>query len=275
MRTTPLGVLFLSATLLWVGCTVESTSDDDDGGDSGEGGSAGSATGGKAGSTAGKGGATGGSAGSKGGQGGSTGGKGGYAGSAGSSGTDNGGSAGTYAGNAGAGPMDGGEGGWEPGAGGSGGEPEVGGEGGVPPKGWGSGGEGGADTAPAITDPVCDDENPGGTPYPDCEPSDAQDACEVCIQQSCCDESQACWAFAPGNVCGWGGPSGFGEIVCYTNCIKDWIANNGGACGTAAQDSCADSCVNTGCEAIGDQTWDLAVCMNTNCADECFGGSCG
>lgn len=270
MRTAPLGVLFLSVAVLWAGCTVESHSDDDDAGESGEGGSSGS--GGKSSGKAG----TAGKAGS---------GTGGYAdgGTAGTAGTGEGKAGSSNAGNGGyGGDVFGGgsgEGGWDTGTGGtpSGGTygesgdgpgPSVGGEGGWPSKNAGAGGEGDVDPV------VCDADDPQSSPYPDCEPVDADNSCEVCVQQSCCEESEACWAFGPKNACGWGGPNDEGEITCYQTCVTDWLDEHDGQCGQAALDECADRCATTACGEIADATWSLFQCMNTSCYDECFGGSC-
>ncbi|HEY3500342.1 MAG TPA: hypothetical protein VGK73_36875 [Polyangiaceae bacterium] len=269
MRTAPLGVLFLGVAMMWVGCSVESSDDDDNGGESGEGGTGGTGSSGKSGKSGSSG--TGGYA--DGGTAGSSQGKSGSGGS--SAGTASGG----YAGDDIVGGTSGGEGGWDSGTGGSvggtyggagdGPGPAVGGEGGWPSK--EDGGAGGEGPDPEAI--VCDSEEPDSTPYPNCEPVDANNECEACVEQNCCEESQACFAFAPFNVCGWGGPNEEGEINCYVDCISEWLDENG-ACGQAALDACADECTTAACNEFGDKTWDLAVCMNENCSDYCFGGSC-
>jgi len=284
MRMTPLGVLFLGLSMWWVGCSVETTGDDDDGGEAGEGGSAG--WGGKAGSSGRSGSSgTGGSGGWSGNEG-----KAGYSGDG--SGAVGNGNGGSYAGNGGSGATSqGGDAGDEatggtPTAGtwgdsGQGGEPPgVGGEGGVPPKSEG-GAAGEGDVRPiAECDPDESEAGAGGqpgsvgTPYPNCEPVDSDDECELCIQESCCEESKGCWALNPANVCGWGGPSeNSSEIGCYTDCIAEWVGDNA-ACGSAAHQACVTQCQTEECGEIGDATWALAVCMNDNCADECFGATC-
>jgi hypothetical protein len=275
MRASPLGVLFLGVAVLWVGCSVESTSDDDDGGESGEGGSSGSGTA-KAGAGSGGKAGWGGKAGSGGSDGGASGkaGNAGYGGSsAGTSGSGGTGAFGNWAGEAGQGgspgPDTGGEGGWEPG---TGGVPTGGtwGDSGAPGK---NGGEGGQGVDPTATECDPDEGALENTPFPNCEPVDSGDACEVCIEQNCCEESKLCWGFAPGNVCGWGGPGAQGEITCFTACLAEWVDDNN-ACGQSALDTCADACATTACGEIGDVTWSLAQCMDTNCASECFGASC-
>jgi hypothetical protein len=231
---------------LAAGCTINSeTSDDDDGGEAGTGGTAGG-TGGKGG-TSGSGGTAGkGGTSGSGGSAGSTAGSGGTSGSAGS-----GGSAGSTAGSSGA----------------------------------GTGGTGVLED----DDPLCDP--PSGmldsTPYDTCAPAAGEetDPCALCIQADCCDESEACYAYAPGNVCGWGGPMddddeylGGGEIGCYRSCILDFVENEGdGAYDETAEGDCVAACTTemdaSGMECdgnIGTATSDMTGCMKTSCDDECF-----
>jgi hypothetical protein len=248
-------VLGLLGVAVTVGCTVETTSGDDDGGESGEGASGGSAgSSGK--STAGT----------------SSGGK--------SSGGTSGSSSGGKAGSGTAGTSSSGTGG-EAGSGDSG-APSTGGSAGAGTS--GSGGEGGAEVDPE-TIPECDPDSGDldNTPFPDCEPLDPENECEACIQTSCCEESKACFGFDPGNVCGWGGPDatetspGDGEITCYQECIFDYVDENG-FCDTDGEDECIGKCMTSelSCGQIGNQTQDLAGCMWSNCATECFGtDSCG
>jgi hypothetical protein len=236
-----IGLGLLSGALA-TSCVV--TSDDDPDGDAGESG-AGGTTGGSGGTTggsSGKGGAAGkgGSAGKGGaaGTGGTTGGSAGKGGAAGSAGTT-GGSAGT------------------------------------------SGGSGGTGGLPSDeeTIPQCDPAsgNLDNTPYPNCEPSNTDDpTCEECIQESCCEESIACYSFAPGNVCGWGGPAsgdfaGAGEIGCYVACLAEYVDENG-VCDEDGLGECAGACQTPSCGAVlGNQTSELAACIHDNCNEECLG----
>jgi hypothetical protein len=214
------------------GCTVTDGDDDGFAGDAGEGGDSGS---GGTGGSAGKGG-TGGTAG-KGGTGG-TAGKGGAAGAAGKAGS--GGTAGTTAGTGG-------------GAGDS-----------------GSGGEGGDDGGPVTCDP--DEGNLVSTPYDTCEPEDDDDECGACIQENCCEESKKCYGYDPKNVCGWGGPEGLGEIDCYESCLTEYVTGAEGVCDDDGIFGCLNACATEACGVIaGNQTTELAACMNANCPSECFG----
>jgi hypothetical protein len=215
-----------------VGCTVKEGDGDGFGGAAGEGGDSGS---GGTGGTAGKGGAAG---------------KGGTGGTAGKGGTGGKGGAAGAAGKAGSGGT--------AGASGSAGES-------------GSGGEGG-DADPVTCDPDPGDPELGSTPYPTCEPEDASDECGTCIQENCCEESKECYGYEPKNVCGWGGPEGLGEIDCYETCLKEYVSGAEGVCDDEGIFGCLNTCVTDGCGAVaGNQTQALAICMNSNCSDECFG----
>ena len=121
------------------------------------------------------------------------------------------------------------------------------------------------------TDPECDPAmgELDNTPYPDCEPTDANDACEVCIEASCCAESRVCYGFDPGNVCGWGGPDDDGEITCFVACARAYVMENG-AYDMTAQDECSAMCATEGCGQIGNATNELIICIQDNCEDECF-----
>ncbi len=198
-------------------------------------------------STGGTGGTTGGTGGTTGGTGGTTGGTGGTTGGTGGTGGSTGGSATS------------GTGGTSAGSGGS------------------TAGTGGSDTTPS-----CDSDNTG-TPYPNCDPVDPKDDCEVCIQKSCCAESKDCYATSPNNVCGWGGPdtedamlgtvTGIGEIGCYRSCLTKYV-NDNGVCDTDGIDQCASACATPMCDGLaGTATSALAGCMQTNCSDECFGAT--
>jgi hypothetical protein len=208
-----------------------------------------------------------------------TGGTGGTTTSGGTGGT-NGGTGGTSA-SGGTGGSTGGTGGSTGGTGGSTGGSagtggSVGGSGGSTGGAAGTGGSSGDDTAPTC-DPA--DGSLVGTPYPDCEPQDAQDDCEACIQKSCCEESKNCYATEPFNVCGWGGPPSSdasaplaGEITCYRDCLTTYV-NDNGVCDPDGISACATMCATPMCggDLVGGATSDLAACMQTNCSKDCFG----
>jgi hypothetical protein len=245
-----IGLGLLGASLA-VGCVVKEGDDDDAGGAAGEGGTSGS--------------------GGKGGTGGTTGGSAGKAGSSGAAGK--GGSAGS-----GTGGATGGTGGSTGGAGGSSGTAEAG-------MGGDNGGTGG-------TDPVATCDPPTGeldsTPYPNCDADPATDECELCIQESCCEESKTCYGTEPFNVCGWGGPTegpyaGLSEKGCFQRCLFDKVKEADGECLGDDAEACGAECATTMCyedtgqiALIGNATIDLVNCMQDNCAKKCFNAAtCG
>jgi hypothetical protein len=128
------------------------------------------------------------------------------------------------------------------------------------------------------TTPECDPDSGqlDNTPWPNCEPTDSENECEVCIQQNCCEESQECFSHSPGNVCGWGGPeaddgSRMGEAVCYQSCVRDYVEGEGeGVCDVEAEDTCIGDCTTEECGQLGNQTQDLVACMWESCAMDCF-----
>jgi len=242
-----IGLGFLGAALA-AGCTVKEGDGDDDGGAAGESGSGG--TGGTTGGSSGKGGTAGSSAG-----------KGGSSGAAGKGGSAGSGTAGT-----------GGSTGGSAGTGGA----AVGGttsDGGMA----GAGDTGGTDTM-ATCDPASGELD--STPYPNCDADPSDDPCQVCIQESCCEESKKCYGTDPNNVCGWGGPANgdMNEIGCFQKCLFDKTAANEDTCTAEDADTCASECATTMCfegmdefALIGNATNELASCMMENCADSCFG----
>jgi hypothetical protein len=136
---------------------------------------------------------------------------------------------------------------------------------------------GGTNGGGSGTDAVCDpaDGALDDTLYPNCEPRDASDPCELCIESSCCEESKVCYGYDPGNVCGWGGPtsgaySGMSEFDCYVLCVRNYV-DEFGAYDESADDLCVPACTTPGCGLIGNATQDLVVCLDENCNDECFG----
>jgi hypothetical protein len=147
-----------------------------------------------------------------------------------------------------------------------------GGDSGMATAGRAGGGTGGSD----ITDPVCDPSEGSldNSPYPDCEPREPNDACELCIQANCCQESKVCYGFDPANVCGWGGPmpspyDTVGEIDCYVRCARAYVEETG-VYDDSAADLCVPACTTDGCGLIGNATQDLVVCMEASCEAPCF-----
>jgi hypothetical protein len=137
------------------------------------------------------------------------------------------------------------------------------------------GGAGGDDGPAPGTDPQCDPDegNLPSIPYDNCEPVDGaeDDACQLCIQANCCEESKECYGYSPDNVCGWGGEDGEGEIVCYQECLVDYIAENDDICDVDGEDECIAKCTTAGCGLIGNRTQALTTCLWEDCATECFG----
>jgi hypothetical protein len=142
----------------------------------------------------------------------------------------------------------------------------------------GSGGRAGAagtggTSVTAVCDPP-DGEPLDNTPYPDCRPRIAGDACELCIEAYCCEESRVCYGYNPGNVCGWGGPisgtyENLNEVDCFVWCVRDYVEENG-VYDDAADDRCIPRCTTQNCGLIGKATQDLVACMRANCEDQCF-----
>lgn len=143
-------------------------------------------------------------------------------------------------------------------------------------------------------DPQCDPAETGGqggggmvvgTPYPDCAPTNADDDCQVCIQESCCEASKNCNAYDPENVCGYGGPTNYvgngGEFLCWQECINAKVqipAGEGGAGGALPDvvteemsDECLFECATPECGLPGDETLAIAECVFNNCGEGvCF-----
>ena len=125
-----------------------------------------------------------------------------------------------------------------------------------------------------------------GTPY-SCAPADPNNDCQKCLQAKCCAEYGACYAYEPGNQCGWGGPAKLpsgedypgGEALCIQYCIQEGVAMSGtepdetlirtcaGGCGTTLATGGTKECGSI----IGLQTGDLIGCMSDNCSKVCFG----
>jgi len=150
------------------------------------------------------------------------------------------------------------------GSGGSTGGATSGGTGGVATGGTAGTGSGGtAGTAAAYQ---CDPDGTLASTPGSCVPSDANDACQQCIQQKCCTEWEKCLGTNPNNACGWGGPKDpttgdyKGEIFCYQDCYV-----NGGDKAT-----CAGQCASDGCGTIAAPTNDIITCLDSNCLVECF-----
>jgi hypothetical protein len=108
----------------------------------------------------------------------------------------------------------------------------------------------------------------------------ADNTCSTCTAAHCCTEFANCYATAPGNQCGYGGPTGdgSGEIACIQACIIA-STSDGGVLDDSTIETCASGCVtpkdsnNVNCSAtIGAQTNDLVACLHDSCSTECFGG---
>jgi len=137
----------------------------------------------------------------------------------------------------------------------------------------------------APTEYACDvDPGPAaGTPYPSCAPDamHTDDICALCIQSKCCTEFEACYAYNPGDQCGYGGPGDLGEISCVQDCIQKGVATDGvfdeklvGTCGAKCTTQKAPNGTSTKeCgQVIGYRTSDLVDCMTMNCQTPCYGG---
>jgi len=152
---------------------------------------------------------------------------------------------------------------------------------------------GGAPGIVATCDPVETGGQGGGsmivgTPYPDCDPTDADDECQACIQTNCCEESKNCNAFEPNNVCGYGGPSDYvgngGEFLCWQECINERVAIGAGGAPSDLPDTvdldmsqeCLSLCATPAdygpdCSGLaGDETNAITTCVFENCDAVCF-----
>ena len=125
-----------------------------------------------------------------------------------------------------------------------------------------------------------------GTPS-SCEPSVGfeTDVCALCVEAKCCAEFGACYAVAPGNQCGYGGPAkvgneeNVGEIPCVQDCLQKGFEANGvvdedllGECYSKCTTTKAHG-ATTECGAIiGTQTSELTNCLVDKCQTECIGG---
>jgi hypothetical protein len=142
-------------------------------------------------------------------------------------------------------------------------------------------GAGGAAATPYECDVSPD--APAGMPLPSCAPdaSDPTDVCAVCIEASCCAQFEACYAYNPGDQCGYGGPGDMGEISCVQQCIQDGVKTNGvfddtlvGTCGakcTTQKPPNGSSSKECG-QVIGYRTSELVDCMTAHCQTQCYGG---
>jgi hypothetical protein len=136
----------------------------------------------------------------------------------------------------------------------------------------GYGASGGQSPTRAVCDPALGELD--ATPYPDCRPRVAGDACEQCIEAECCPESKVCYGYEPGNVCGWGGPTtgsytGLNEIDCYVACARDYVTR-GGAYDDATDSVCVPTCTTPTCGLIGSATQALVLCLREHCDEPCF-----
>jgi len=134
--------------------------------------------------------------------------------------------------------------------------------------GTGGSGTGGTGGSGAIQ---CDPTgNLGGTPGT-CTPDNANDACQVCIQQNCCTAWNNCTATTPDNPCYFGGPPGSqgGEVGCYQQCIID-AQLDGGVASQEQMGICAGICVTPTCTTIAATTNDMTECLNNVCFADCL-----
>jgi len=139
----------------------------------------------------------------------------------------------------------------------------------------------GAAGAPAVPYQCTPDNgDPEGMPN-SCEPAPGfeTDKCALCVKAKCCTEFANCYATAPGNQCGWGGPNDDSEIGCIQDCIKDGYMKTGvyddplvagcaNGCGTNKANHSTKECG----QFIGQQTSDLVACLRNNCEGPCFTG---
>ncbi|HET7540479.1 MAG TPA: hypothetical protein VFK05_11430, partial [Polyangiaceae bacterium] len=89
-----------------------------------------------------------------------------------------------------------------------------------------------------------------GTPN-SCKPDPPPgDDCEKCIQDKCCAEYEACYAYNPGNQCGWGGPAKLpsgkdydgGEALCIQLCVQEGTEMSGTDPDAELLGTCANGC---------------------------------
>ena len=149
------------------------------------------------------------------------------------------------------------------GTGGSAGSAGSAGSGGSSGSGGATGGTGGT-TTDSGTGGTTTDAGTGGSAGSDagkitCTADDPTDQCQVCNEQKCCVEFEAC--YVSGENCGSGGPKGEGEINCM---FEHLTANPGDVTGAAA------ACITPGQSTISTKTNDLYTCLDTNCLTECI-----
>ncbi len=146
------------------------------------------------------------------------------------------------------------------GTGGSAGSAGSAGSGGSSGSGGATGGSGGATGGTGGTT----DAGTGGSAGSDagkitCTPDDPNDNCQVCTEQKCCQEFEAC--YVSGENCGFGGPKGEGEI----NCMFVYLTANPGE-----KVAAANNCVTPGQSIISTTTNNLFNCLDTQCLTECI-----
>jgi hypothetical protein len=140
-------------------------------------------------------------------------------------------------------------------------------------------GAGGAVATPYL----CDVANGGAVGTPNvCTPAagSEDDVCALCVQSKCCTEFSECYAYNPGNQCGYGGPNDMGEISCVQACIQQGVIDSGGVYDSTLIGTCANECTTQTANGsskecgpvIGQQTSDLVGCLAENCQSPCFGG---
>lgn len=92
----------------------------------------------------------------------------------------------------------------------------------------------------------------GGTVAVTCDADDPTNSCQVCVEQKCCTEFEAC--YAGNDACG--NPAGNGQIDCLIDCLE-----------TGDITSCSGTC---GGANITDATNDLYACLDNECQVECL-----
>jgi hypothetical protein len=111
-----------------------------------------------------------------------------------------------------------------------------------------------------------------GTPH-GCVPPDPMNPCDLCIQAKCCTEWSNCYGTNPDDRCGWGGPSGQGEVFCYLDCMSNpsmYISVNPPVANTMeAIVPCSTACITPPCSTEADTTNLAITCLNANCDIDC------
>jgi hypothetical protein len=129
--------------------------------------------------------------------------------------------------------------------------------------GGGAGGEG-----PAPAELACESEESESTTS--CTELDSDNPCELCIQENCCTQFEACLGEGPDQACAWGGPEGEGEFYCVQNCMLAFAEDSN--YDEENLDICAGECLTESCDLpnVTDITSDMIGCGNNECFTECY-----